>query len=230
MNHAKDSIWRQAAIDILNAALVLIKKESERFEWSRSNTWKKEVWSKEKPLTPRGMTVMKDIFDKCGTLLFWIHMSKNTTDYIATICKKSLPQREYSVVIPGRADSWITIRQMLLWLSKERGRAVQPHGSNCESWCYRYVDSNCNHALLVHKGSMASSIPRGSNLRNTHHTNVNKDKLELNWPPQVLPGVDCRAEEGLPEETAMPVGDHRPHSELGKEEAEDWNKEEGCHW
>jgi hypothetical protein len=39
--------------------------------------------------------------------------------------------------------------------------------------------------------------------------------------------VDCGAEEGSPEETATPVGDHRPHSELDKEEAEDWKEEEG---
>ncbi len=58
------------------------------------------MWSKEKPLTPWGMTVMKDIFEKCNTSLFHIHISKNTTDHTATICKKSSPQREYSVVIP----------------------------------------------------------------------------------------------------------------------------------
>ncbi len=70
MNRANDSIQRQTAIDILNAALVLIKKESEQFKQSKSNAWKKEVWSKEKPLTPRGMTVIKDIFEKCDTSLF----------------------------------------------------------------------------------------------------------------------------------------------------------------
>jgi hypothetical protein len=100
MNRVNDSIRRQTAVDILNAVLVLIKKESEWFERFKSNAWKKEVWSEEKPLTPRGMTVMKVIFEKCNTLLFWIHVSKNTTDHAATICKKSLPQREYSVVIP----------------------------------------------------------------------------------------------------------------------------------
>jgi hypothetical protein len=99
MNCANNSIQRQTAIDILNAALVLIKKESKQFERSKSEAWKKEVWSKEKPLTPQGMTVMKDIFEKCNTLLFRIHVSKNTTDHTATICKKSLHQREYSVVI-----------------------------------------------------------------------------------------------------------------------------------
>jgi hypothetical protein len=66
------------------------------------------------------------------------------------------------------------IRHMHLWLSKERGHSVQPHGSNCESWCYCYVNSSCNHALLVLKGSMASSITKGSNLRRTHHTQFHK--------------------------------------------------------
>jgi hypothetical protein len=43
MNRANDSIRRRTAVNILNAALVLIKKESEQFEWSKSNAWKKEV-------------------------------------------------------------------------------------------------------------------------------------------------------------------------------------------
>ncbi len=43
MNRANNSIRRQTAVDILNAALVLIKKESEQFERSKSDAWKKEV-------------------------------------------------------------------------------------------------------------------------------------------------------------------------------------------
>jgi hypothetical protein len=104
MNRANDSIRRRTAVDILNAALLLIKKESERFERSKSDAWKKEMWSEEKPLTPRGMAVIKDIFEKCDTSLFRIHVSKNTTDHTATICKKSSPQREYSVVLPKQGQ------------------------------------------------------------------------------------------------------------------------------
>ncbi len=37
MNRANDSIRRWTAVDILNAVLVLIKKESEQFERSKSN-------------------------------------------------------------------------------------------------------------------------------------------------------------------------------------------------
>ncbi len=46
MNCANNSIQRTTAVDILNAALVLIKTESEQFEWSKSNAWKKEVGRK----------------------------------------------------------------------------------------------------------------------------------------------------------------------------------------
>ncbi len=56
--------------------------------------------SKEKPLTPQGMAVLKDIFEKCNTSFFRIHVSKNTTDHTASICKKTSSQREYSVVHP----------------------------------------------------------------------------------------------------------------------------------
>jgi hypothetical protein len=131
------------------------------------------VQSKEKPLTPRGMTVLKDIFEKCDTLLFRIHVSKNTTDHTATICKKSLPQREYLVFIPKEG---------------------QIHGSQfgtCSCGCPKKEGVPCDHMVAIVKVGaiatltrvaiiMASSIPRGSNLCNTHHTNVNKDKLKPN--------------------------------------------------
>jgi hypothetical protein len=42
--------------------------------------------------------------------------------------------------------------------------------------------------------------------------------------------VDCRAEEGSAEETATMVGDHQPHEEHGKEQEDDWEKEEGGPW
>jgi hypothetical protein len=70
MNCANNSIQRQTAINILNAALGLIQKEREQFKWSKSYTWKKEVWSKDKPLTPRGMTVMKTSL-RSATLCFF---------------------------------------------------------------------------------------------------------------------------------------------------------------
>jgi hypothetical protein len=62
------------------------------------------VWSKEKLLTPQGMAVMKDIFEKCNISLFCIHVSENTTIHTATICKKTSPQKEYSVVLPSEGQ------------------------------------------------------------------------------------------------------------------------------
>jgi hypothetical protein len=48
-------VW-QWTLGILNALLILIKKVSACFEWLKADELKRMVWSKEKPLTPRGMT------------------------------------------------------------------------------------------------------------------------------------------------------------------------------
>jgi hypothetical protein len=100
------------------------------------------VWSEEKPLTLRGMTVMKDIFEKCDTSLFQIHMSKNTTDHTAMICKKSSPQREYSVVIP-------------------KGGLI--HGSRFGTCSCGYPKKEgvpCNHMVAIVKVSAIATLTR----------------------------------------------------------------------
>jgi hypothetical protein len=123
-------------------------------------------------------------------------------------------ERIFSGSPQGRADSWITIRHMHLWLSKERGYSMQPHGSNCESWCYRYVDSSCNHALLVHKGSMASSIPKGSNLRHTHHTNSIKTNSRQTDHLKYCPAWTAGQKKGRPKKQQRRLGitDHIKNS------------------
>ena len=59
MNQANKVIRQRTAVDILNAALVLIKMESSCFECLKADAWKKEVWSKKKPLTPQGLKTME---------------------------------------------------------------------------------------------------------------------------------------------------------------------------
>ncbi len=95
--------------------------------------------SKEKPLTPRGMAVMKDIFEKHDTSLFCIHVSKNKTNHTTTVCTKSLPQREYSVVLP---------------------REEQIHGSRFSTCTCGYPKKEgvpCNHTVAIVKvGAIAT--------------------------------------------------------------------------
>jgi hypothetical protein len=100
MNRANDDIRRRTAIDILNAALVLIKKESMRFHHAQSDTHKQEVWSEEKPLTPRGMSVMEDLFKKCDPLIYRIQLSETPLHHCFVVSKKSAAMGEYKVEIP----------------------------------------------------------------------------------------------------------------------------------
>jgi hypothetical protein len=100
MNCANNSIRRRTAVDIVNAIIVLLKKESNHFERSKSDAWKRDVYHEEKLLSPCGMTLLSEIFDKCDTALFQISLSESTSHYIIKICKHSSPNREYMVTIP----------------------------------------------------------------------------------------------------------------------------------
>ena len=45
MNRANNEIRQRTAVDILNASLVLIKKESERFDRNKNDAHKVSVWA-----------------------------------------------------------------------------------------------------------------------------------------------------------------------------------------
>jgi hypothetical protein len=101
MNHANDSVRRRTATDALNAALCWLRKESERYERSKADAWKKDRFRAEKPLSPRGMSLMTDIFEHCDTAIYRINnVTETDTHHIAKIHKHSTPHREYVVNIP----------------------------------------------------------------------------------------------------------------------------------
>ncbi len=57
MNRANKDICQRTCVDILNAALILPKKESNRFEKLRVDAWKHS-----KQLTPKGVELMEEAF------------------------------------------------------------------------------------------------------------------------------------------------------------------------
>ncbi len=71
-----------------------------RFHHAQSDTQKREVWSKEKPLTPRGMSLMEDLFKKCDPSIYHIHLTKIPLHHYFVASKKSAAMREYKVEIP----------------------------------------------------------------------------------------------------------------------------------
>jgi hypothetical protein len=70
-------VQRRTAVDILNAALVLIKIESICFHRAQSDAHKREAWSEEKPLTPRGMSNMDKILNICDPSIYRIQLMEN---------------------------------------------------------------------------------------------------------------------------------------------------------
>jgi hypothetical protein len=69
MNRAKDEIHQRMVVNILNAALILLKKESNRYQKARV-----KVWKHLQALTPKGMDLMEDAFKDINPALNKIHL------------------------------------------------------------------------------------------------------------------------------------------------------------
>ena len=95
MNNANEEARNATAVDILNASLILIQKESERFEKGKQAAWKDT-----NHLTPRGMKEMEEAFSKCNVSIYTAHKTENTHDFTFAVSKKAAADRIYTVVIP----------------------------------------------------------------------------------------------------------------------------------
>jgi hypothetical protein len=86
-------------VDILNAALILLKKESNRYEKSRD-----QAWNHSQQLTPKGMDLTEEAFKEINTAIFKIHVTEMEAPHSATVSKKTASKREYTVITP-KADN-----------------------------------------------------------------------------------------------------------------------------
>jgi hypothetical protein len=57
MNHANKLVRQKSVVDLLNAAILLLKLEGECY-----NKWKAKAWERDLPLTLKGMELIKDAF------------------------------------------------------------------------------------------------------------------------------------------------------------------------
>ena len=64
MNSANKDLRKRSAVDLLNAGMILIKKEGSRFNRMVADAHKTGRFSNSK-LTPRGIQIMDDIFKRC---------------------------------------------------------------------------------------------------------------------------------------------------------------------
>jgi hypothetical protein len=95
MNRANEDIRQRTVVDILNAALILLKKESTRYDKARNL-----AWNHAQLLTPKGMELMKEAFKNVNVQGFKIYLAENNDHHTAIVSKKSTSEREYTVIIP----------------------------------------------------------------------------------------------------------------------------------
>ncbi len=98
MNRANDDIRQRTAVDILNAALILFKKESNRYEKVQD-----QAWNHSQQLTPKVMDLMEEAFKKVNTAMFKIVVTEVEDHHAVLVSKKSASKRDYTVIIP-KAD------------------------------------------------------------------------------------------------------------------------------
>jgi hypothetical protein len=95
INRANEDIRQKTAVDILNATLSLLKKESTRY-----NKQKNLAWNHAQILTPKRMEVMEEAFNNVKVQDFKVHLTENKNEHNAIVSKNPTSQREYIKIIP----------------------------------------------------------------------------------------------------------------------------------
>jgi hypothetical protein len=85
MNRANEETQGRMAIDLLNAAIVLLKMEGDRYVRAQSNAHK---------------DIMEKIFDNCDPSIYRLQMTEHPDNHTFVCSKKSATMREYVVIIP----------------------------------------------------------------------------------------------------------------------------------
>ena len=84
MNRANEDIRQKTAVDILNATLILLKKESTRYNKQRSL-----AWNHAHVLTPKGMELMEEAFNYVNVQDFKVHLTENENEHILQLSARS---------------------------------------------------------------------------------------------------------------------------------------------
>ena len=92
MNRANEDIHQKTAVGILNATLILLKKESTRY-----NKQQNLAWNHAQILTPKGIELTEEAFNNVKVQDFNVHLTENKNEHTAIVSKKLTSQREYSV-------------------------------------------------------------------------------------------------------------------------------------
>jgi hypothetical protein len=97
MNRENEDINQKTVVNILNATLILLKKESTRY-----NKQQELAWNHAHVLTMKGMELMDEAFKNVKVQEFKLHLTEHKIEHTAIASKNFTSHREYSVNIPKR--------------------------------------------------------------------------------------------------------------------------------
>jgi len=102
MNNANQVAWQKTTVDVLNAVILLLKLEAERFGF-----YQRQAWEREEILTDKGMRLMEECFDGVKAAEYQMNMVAFEGGHRATVNKASVNAKRFTVVIPlhGRHGS-----------------------------------------------------------------------------------------------------------------------------
>ncbi len=97
MSKANQLAWQRTAVDILNAVILLIKLEIERFNWYKQKAWERD----NQILMVLGLELMKEAFVDVDIRNFRINITKENTVHTCTVSRIKSTS-EYTVIIPTK--------------------------------------------------------------------------------------------------------------------------------
>jgi hypothetical protein len=154
---SSEDICQRTAVDILNAALILLKKESGRY-----NKACNQAWNHAQILTPKRMDLMEEAFKEVNVQGFKFHLAENNHHHTAVVRKKSASKRECTVIIPktdtmgsrfGKCTCGFPNKEGIpcdhMVAVSKLGRingltriAVMPHWYTTAQWCNQFPKNN----------------------------------------------------------------------------------------
>ena len=95
MNQANKIVPYKTAVDILNAALLLLKLEGEGY-----SRWNLQVWNHDQVLTPKRMDLMRDAFANVDPRDYKMSKHEDNLNFEITVRKNLTGAKNYLVTLP----------------------------------------------------------------------------------------------------------------------------------
>jgi hypothetical protein len=95
MNQANKIVPYKTAVDILNAALLLLKLEGEGY-----SRWNLQVWNHDQVLTPKRMDLMRDAFVNVDPRDYKMSKHEDNLNFEITVRKNLTGAKNYLVTLP----------------------------------------------------------------------------------------------------------------------------------